>query len=232
MRSLFILLVILSCSQQQINQVLEEARKLDGRPLTQKEMSMGLKQALSKGVRESVMNLAQPNGYWASDDVRIPLPKEAQVVKDTLNKLGLSSIVKKAELSINRAAEDAATAAKPIFLKAITNLSFTDLVAIVRGNESEATEYLKRTTESELVNAFRPKVTASLKKVDATKYWGSVMSRYNRIPFIPKVNPDLNSHVNKLAIDGLFQRIAKEEVEIRKNPAARTTELLRRVFAR
>lgn len=231
MLKILLVLLLSACSQQQINQALNQIQSLNG-PLTKEQMSSGLKEALLKGLDKSTGTLSQLNGFLKNDSIKIPFPKEANIIKSTLDKLGLNSLTNKVELSLNRAAEDATKAAKPIFMAAIKDLTFTDVMKIVKGNSNEATNFLRSKTENKLFQAFSPQISKSLKKVDATKYWNDVIGKYNDIPFMKKVNPDLNSYVTKLAIDGLFTEIAKEEDNIRKNPKARTTELLRKVFSK
>jgi len=231
--TLVLISVLTSCSQQQLTNVLSEASKmanLGSGPLSQGQMASGLKEALLKGLNKSVTSLSAKDGFLKNNLLKIPFPEEAKIIKKTLGTLGMNSLVNKTEVSLNRAAEDAASAAKPIFMAAITKLTFSDVMKIVRGNGTEATEYLKKATSGQLTQAFAPKIATSLKKVDATKYWGDLMGQYNRVPLVKKVNPNLNSYVTGLAIKGLFSKIADEEVNIRKNPAARTTELLKRVF--
>ncbi len=151
-----------------------------------------------------------------------------RLVESKLRAIGLGSQVDKAILSINRAAEDAAKEAEPIFVSAITGMSISDAIGIVRGEENAATQYLKKTTSAELKTKFQPVIKSSLDKVDATKYWTDLINTYNKIPLVQKMNPDLAAYVTDQAIAGLFVMIAKEELKIRKDPVARTTELLKR----
>ena len=234
MKKLFLMLFLLGCSQEQLNNVLVQAQQMatvGSGPLTEGQMAAGLKEALLNGLNKSVSALSVRDGFLKNNLLKIPFPEEAKIIKTTLGAIGLSSLVDKTEVSLNRAAEDAASAAKPIFMAAITKLTFSDVLKIVQGSGTEATQYLKKATSSQLTQAFSPKIATSLKKVDATKYWSDLMGQYNRVPLVKKVNPDLNSYVTQLAIKGLFSKIADEEVNIRKNPKARTSELLKRVFA-
>jgi hypothetical protein len=134
-------------------------------------------------------------------------------------------------MTLNRGAEDAAKEAKPIFITAIKSMTIQDAWGILKGNDNAATEYLKRTTSPQLKEKFKPVIQASLEKVNATRYYRDIVTRYNQIPMVAKVNPDLDDYATDRAIEGLFLMIAKEEKNIRDNPEARTTELLRRVFA-
>jgi len=222
-------LVLLACSSQQINDVIN-ATLSQGGALTTSEIGSGLKEALTVGLSSSVGRTSMTNGFLKNPLIKIPFPKEALIVKNTLDKVGLGSLNNKVVTSLNRAAEDASTAAKPIFMAAITKLTFSDIMKIFNGPNNAATEYLKRATTSELITAFKPSIAKSLQKVHATQYWGEVMGKYNSIPFMKKINPDLKSYVTNQAISGLFKEIAKEEGKIRTNPAARTTALLKRVF--
>jgi hypothetical protein len=170
------------------------------------------------------------DGYFKNMEIKIPFPPEAANIENKLRAVGLGSQVDKAVLSINRAAEDAAKEAKPIFVSAITGMSIMDAIGIVKGSDNAATQYLQKTTSPELITKFRPVIQSSLDKVNATKYWTDVINTYNKIPLVQRMNPDLAAYVTDQAIEGLFVMIAKEELKIRKDPVARTTEILRKVF--
>jgi hypothetical protein len=202
------------------------------RPLTEAEVAGGLKEALSIGITKGATAAAQPDGYNKNSLIRIPFPQDVQKVETTLRTMGMGSLVDNFVLSLNRAAEDAAQEARPIFLGAIRKLTIKDVWGILTGGKDAATQYLKRTTSEELKVAFTPKIQASLDKVNATKYYSDVIGAYNRIPLVQKVNPDLTGYATQKAIDGLFLLVAQEEANIRQNPVARTTDLLRRVFAK
>lgn len=197
--------------------------------LSTNDIASGLKEALEQGVTKGTKQLSSLDGYFGNEAIKILMPPEAKKVEDNLRKLGLGKQVDEAITSMNRAAEDAAKSAAPIFVKAIKGMSFQDAMNILKGPENAATEYLKNTTTKSLTEAFRPVIDSSLIKVDATKYWNTVFSTYNRVAF-KKINPDLTEYVTERALSGLFYKIAEEEVSIRKNPAARTTELLKKVF--
>ncbi|MGV3504404.1 MAG: DUF4197 domain-containing protein [Adhaeribacter sp.] len=202
------------------------------RPLTEAEVAGGLKEALSIGISKGATTASQPDGYYKNSLIRIPFPQDVKKVESTLRAIGMGSQVDAFVLSMNRAAEDAAQSAKPIFLGAIKKLTIKDVWGILTGGKDAATQYLKRTTSEELKIAFTPKIQASLDKVNATKYYSDVMGAYNNIPLVQKVNPDLTGYATQKAIDGLFVLVAQEEANIRQNPIARTTDLLRRVFAK
>jgi hypothetical protein len=160
------------------------------------------------------------------------LPPDAQKAESVLRKIGLGGQVDKAILAINRGAEDAVGEAGPIFVTAIKEMTLTDALGIVRGNKDAATQYFKRNTSQELITAFTPSIQASLDGTNATKYYANIANTYNRLPTgSNKVNPDLTNYVVQKAVDALFDQIAKEEANIRANPLARTTDILKKVFA-
>ena len=158
------------------------------------------------------------------------MPPEAQKVERALRSVGLGGEVDKAILAMNRAAEDAAAQAAPIFINAIKAMTIQDGLGILQGGNGAATRYLKGKTTAQLTNAFRPVIENSLRKVDATKYWAEVFRLYNQMPFVSKVNPDLTAYVTEKALSGLFVTVEQEENKIRQNPSARVTDLLRKVF--
>ena len=197
----------------------------------QSQIAEGLKQALTIGTQNSTNKLSAVDGFFADAAIKILMPPEAQNVEKTLRQFGLGSLVDKTILSLNRAAEDAAKSATPIFVDAIRAMTLTDALNIVRGGDTSVTHYFREKTSTKLFNAFRPVIQNSLDKVDATKYYGDLIQRYNDFPTtINKLNPDLASYVTGRATDALFSLIAVEEKNIRENPVARTTEILRKVF--
>ncbi|WP_192821754.1 DUF4197 domain-containing protein [Rufibacter sp. LB8] len=221
------------CTASQIQQAVDGvagATNTTGRPLTQTEVASGLREALSQGISKGANQASQTDGFYGNNLIRIPFPKDVQKVENTLRQIGLGSEVDKFILTLNRGAEDAAKSAVPIFVSAIKQLTFSDVWNILSGEKDAATQFLKRTTTSQLTQAFTPIMQKSLDKVQATKYYTDLVNQYNRIPLVQKVNPDLKSYATQKAIDGLFLLVAQEEANIRENPIARTTELLRRVF--
>lgn len=200
--------------------------------LSSLDISNGLKQALELGVSQGVDLLSKKNGYYDNNLVKILLPEQLQKVDKTLRQIGLGSLADQGIKLLNTAAEDAVNEAKPIFINAIKNLTFSDAAAILAGNKDAATQYLQKTTTSQLVNAFSPKIKASLDKVGANEIWSQIMSKYNAIPFVNQVNADLTGYVTEKAIDGLFLQVAKKEEDIRTNISARTTPLLQKVFSK
>lgn len=229
---IFSLAIFSACSSSQINQTLGEVNKaleLE-QPLTTNEVAEGLKEALIKGISSGSDLASQIDGYFKNPDIKIPFPPEVKKVEDKLRQLGLNSEVDRFILTLNRGAEEAAKEAKPIFISAIKSMTIQDAWGILKGESDAATQYLKRTTSLQLKEKFKPVIQGALNKVNATKYYGDIVNTYNQIPFVQDVNPDLNEYATEKAMEGLFVMIAKEEKSIRENPAARTTELLRRVF--
>jgi hypothetical protein len=228
---LFVSLVFAGCTASQVQQTIDGLLdSTTGAPVTQGEVANGLKEALTVGISKGADLASQTDGFYQNSLIRIPFPPEVQRVETRLRQIGLGGEVDKFILSLNRGAEDAARSAKPIFISAIRSLTIQDAWAILRGDKNAATEYLRRTTSDQLTNAFQPVMQTSLDRVNATRYYGEIITRYNQIPLVQKVNPDLEGYATQKAIDGLFLLIEEEEANIRENPVARTTELLRRVF--
>ena len=198
--------------------------------LSSDEIITGLKEALSLGAEKSTAKLSAPDGFFKDAAVKILLPQQVQDIEKKMRMFGLGKLVDNAELSMNRAAEDASKSAAPIFLSAIKQMSVTDALSILRGTDTAATAYLRQTTTLKLTNAFMPIVTESLKKTDAAKYWKDVFAAYNRFSSKP-VDTDINSYVTSKALDGIFYYVGKEEINIRQNPAGRVTDILKKVFA-
>jgi len=206
-------------------------KKIPGSGLTEKDAALGIKEALTQGIGKAVLNLHKTDGFFGSDIYKLLLPPDSQKAEKTLRKIGLGSQVDKAILAINRGAEDAVGSATPIFTNAIKEMTVTDALGIVRGNKDAATQYFRRKTSQELIAAFTPPVKTSLDKTNATRYYADIANTYNRLPTsFDKVNPDLTNYVVGKAVDALFDQIAKEEANIRANPVARTTEILKKVF--
>jgi hypothetical protein len=195
-------------------------------------IASGLKEALSIGVQKGTQRLAAADGFFKDAAVKILLPPEAQKVEKTLRNVGMGKLVDSAILSMNRAAEDAAKSASPIFVNAIKEMSIQDAVGILKGTDTAATGYLRTKTTSPLTEAFRPVIETSLAKVNATKHWNSLVTAYNKIPLVSKVNPDLSAYVTEKALSGIFYQVGQEEKLIRKDPMARTTDLLKSVFGK
>ena len=194
-------------------------------------ISEGLKQALEVGVSSGVDLLSRDGGYFKDQAVKILLPDELRQVDSALRKIGLTSLADEGLKILNKAAESAVNEAKPIFISAIKNMTISDAMGILKGDEVAATNYLKNSTFSSLETAFAPKIEASLSRVGADRIWNDIITQYNQIPFVKKVEPNLTSYVTHQAINGLFVKIGDKEKEIRTNIAARTTPLLKSVFA-
>lgn len=228
---LALLVFNVGCASAQVNKLLKDITT--GRvPLSQSEIANGLKQALEQGVGKGTDLASKTDGYFKNELIKILLPEDAQKVEKTLRQMGLGSEVDRALLAINRGAERAAVEAKPIFVNAIKQMNIQDALAILKGEPTAATDFLKRTTNAQLVELFKPKIQASLDEVGATKYYGDLANSYNKIPLSrQKIEPGLNAYVTQKAIDGLFVLIAEEEKNIRQNPAGRTTDLMKKVFA-
>jgi len=222
------LLLLVSCSSEEIKKYIDTIDK--ERPLTSTEVIHGLKEALNVGTINATAALSKANGYLSNKFIKIPFPPKARTVENTLRKVGLGSLVGKVVTSLNRAAEKAAPRAKSIFFGAIKKMTFKDAMQILRGKDNEATLYFQRTTSTQLRKAFRPDIQRSLDKVNATRYWADVMGAYNDVPFTSNVNPDLAGYVTQKALEGLFYTVAEEERKIRKDPIARVTSILKRVF--
>ena len=194
------------------------------------EIGQGIKQALEIGTSKGADQLSAKDGFLGNLAVKLLFPPEAQKVEKTLRSIGLGSLADNVILSLNRAAEDAAKEAKPIFVSAIKQMTITDATNILLGNKDAATEYFKRVTTAQLTAKFSPVVTNSLSKVGATKYWGDAAGKYNKLPLVKPINTDLSGYVTQKAIAGMFIQVAQEELTIRNNLNARSTTLLQKVF--
>ncbi|PSR02912.1 MAG: DUF4197 domain-containing protein [Bacteroidetes bacterium SW_11_45_7] len=226
MRTLTIILIALlnlstntACAQlfEDAKDAVEETTNAGSSGLSQEEAAKGIKEALKKGAKKGVADVSQLNGYFKNPEIKIPFPPDAQEVADKMRDIGMGDQV-------------AADQAKPIFINAITSLTIQDAIDIVNGKDNAATNYLRRTTSSQLKKEFKPDIEKSLDKVNATKYWNDIITRYNKIPMVEDKNPDLAEHVTDRAIKGLFVMVAKEENKIREEPIARTSDILKKVF--
>jgi len=229
--ALFSLLVFPAVSDAQITlPKLFPAKKTSG-AVTENEAGQGIKEALLQGVTTAVLNLNKKDGFFGSEFYKMLLPEDAKKMENTLRSIGMGAQVDKAILSINRGAEDAVAFAKPIFVDAVKQMTLTDALNILKGSNNAATNYFKEKTKLQLITAFTPSVKSSLDKVDATKYYSDIVTTYNKLPTtFKKVEPNLTAFVVGRAVDALFDQVAKEEANIRANPVARTTDLLKKVF--
>ena len=199
--------------------------------ITEAEAAQGIREALDQGVGRGITLLNKQDGFFGSEAYKLFLPAEAQRIESTLRQLGMGSMVDRAILQINRAAEDAVGFARPIFLDAISEMTIADAINIIRGPKDAATQYFRQKTTDKLIAAFSPIIKSSLDKFSATKYYGEVINTYNNFPTtLNKLNPDLPSYVVNKAVTALFDQIGQEEANIRANPVARTTEILKKVF--
>lgn len=219
---------LFSCAEMQ--QVLEQLPQQTG-VLSQTEMGNGLKEALNNGITKQVSKLTATDGFFRNEAVKILLPEELQKVDTKLRQLGMTKLADDGLRILNRAAEDAVKEATPIFVNAVTQMTFTDAKNILFGNESSATNYLQNTTTTALYGKFNPVIKSSFAKVGADKIWTQIITKYNSIPLVNKVNPDLTDYTTNKALEGVFKMIAVEEKDIRTNFSARTSDLLKRVFA-
>lgn len=200
--------------------------------LTNEDIIAGLKEALSVGSKNASGLANKVDAYYKNPVLFIPFPPEAKKIQETLVSIGQTKLVNDFVLTVNRAAEDAAKEAAPIFVNAVKAMTIKDGLNILNGNNDAATQFLKTNTQAELMKKFKPVIESSLKKVNATKYWESVITTYNKVPMVTKMNPDLAGYTTQKAIDGLFILLAKEELKIRQDPAARVTEILKKVFGK
>jgi hypothetical protein len=199
--------------------------------ITDAEAAQGIREALNQGVDKGISFLNKADGFFGNEAYKLFLPPDAKKIENTLRTIGMGNMVDKAILQINRGAEDAVGHAKPIFVDAIKSMTISDAINIVRGQSDAATNYFRQKTTEKLTAAFTPVIKNSLDKLSATKYYADVVNSYNILPTtFNKINPDLPSYVVGKAVDALFDRIAKEEANIRENPVARTSETLKKVF--
>ncbi|KQO33202.1 hypothetical protein ASF10_19195 [Flavobacterium sp. Leaf82] len=237
MKKILILSLFLSLSSYaQVKETLAQklsrlSTQLSGVGVGGVDIAAGLKEALNKGITEQVSKLTAVDGFYKNEAVKILMPAELQKVDATLRKIGMSSLADEGIKVLNRAAEDAVKEATPIFVSAVKNMSFTDAKNILLGNESAATTYLQGNTNTALYAKFNPVIKTSFEKVGADVVWKNIINKYNTIPLVKKVNPDLTDYTTNQALVGVFKMIAVEEKDIRTNINARTSPLLKKVFA-
>ncbi len=214
--------------QNTINNVVNQTT--GGSSLTSAEIIKGLKEALTVGTNSSTASASKVDGFLKNTKIKIPFPADAKSMETKLRAMGMGAQCDKFIESINRGAEEAAKSAAPIFLEAIKNLTITDGLTILKGSNDAATKYLSSNTTASLKIKFKPIVEAALKKVEVTKYWNPLASKYNKIPMVTKVNPNLDDYVTTKAIDGLFLLIAEQELLIRTDAGSRISDILKKVF--
>lgn len=217
----------LGCAQLQ--QVVNQIPTQVG--ISQSEIGLGLKEALNNGITKQVVKLTAVDGFYKNELVKILLPEELKKVDKTLRSIGMSKLADEGLKVINRAAEDAVKEATPIFVDAIKGMSFKDAKNILLGNKNSATTYLQNTTSTALYAKFNPVIKNSYAKVGADKVWTNIINKYNSIPLVNKVNPDLTDYTTTKAMEGVFKMVAVEENNIRTNLVSRTSDLLKRVFS-
>lgn len=222
---------LLNTTKKDAKKILKtESTSSTAKPLSNEEIIEGLKEALNVGTKNSTAKASAVDGFYKNPKLFIPFPPEAKKVKETLDALGMQQQTGKFVMTLNRAAEEAAKDAAPVFLNAIKAMTITDGLTILKGSDSAATKYLQNTTHAELKTKFTPIVQNAINKVELTKYWNPLITEYNKVPFVEKQNPDLTAYVTDRALVGLFKLVAEEELKIRKNPAAQVTDILKRVF--
>ncbi len=235
-KTLLLLLLIPIASNAQFKDLIKKANEkvvtaTKSKTSTGLDIGAALKEALNKGVTEQVSKLTAVDGFYKNEAVKILMPEELQKVDKTLRKMGLSSLADDGIKALNRAAEDAVKTSTPIFVDAIKGMSFTDAKKILMGNENAATVYLQSSTTKPLYAKFSPVVQESMSKVGADVIWTSIIKKYNSIPLVTKVNPDITDYVTNKALDGVFKMITVEEKNIRTNLSSRTSDLLKKAFA-
>ncbi len=226
---LFLMMALLVLTTQRC-EVLQQLELPTG-TLTKDEVVKALKEALKIGTEKAVAQLARENGFYLDDEVKIPFPEEVKFVEEKLRAIGLNSLVDNFVAKMNHAAEEAVSKAGPIFYDAIRQMTITDAVNILNGDDHAATDYFREKTYDQLVSAFKPDIEKALNTMHVADYWKKVTTAYDKLPFTKKVETDLPLYVTQKAIDGLFVKVAEQEKLIREDPKARTTELLKKVFA-
>ncbi len=229
MKKLYFIFLLTLASCGELQQIADNYGMSGG--IGNEQIATALKQALQQGIDKEVSRLMKPGGFYNQPDIRILLPEELQQVDKTLRKIGLGKLADEGIKKLNRAAEEAVKEAKPVFVQAIREMTFEDAKNILLGEPNAATQYLKNKTSGQLYQKFRPIVQQSFAKVEADKIWNQIISRYNRIPFVKKVNPDLTDYVTRKALEGVYKKIEVEEKKIRTDINERTTELMKKVFA-
>ena len=229
-----LMISVSSCQSQNFGNILKQANDVLGGTtsgaLTTQEISRGLKEALTVGIKNSSSQASALDGYLGNQTIKLLFPPEAQKVEQKLRDIGLGRECDKFITALNRGAEKAAEKAVPVFVDAITQMTIQDALGILRGDKDAATNYLKRTSSVALMNAFAPIMQDAINSTGATKLYGDIANTYNKIPFQQKINPDLQQYATQKAVDGLFLLVAQEEQKIRENPAARVSDILKRVF--
>ena len=232
---LVMLIPMISCSQIDFNKIGKDIDKninknVIKKPLSNEEIISGLKEALNVGSNNASSAGSKTDGYFKHPVIKIPFPPEAQQMESKLRSIGMGKQVDEFVMTLNRAAEEAAKGAAPVFVDAVKKMTISDGLTILKGSDTAATSYLKKTTSPQLHDSFKPVIRTATQKVDVTKYWTPLVTAYNKIPFVTRMNPDLDEYITQRALSGLFFLVSQEETKIRKDPAARVTDILKKVF--
>jgi hypothetical protein len=231
MKTSSLFLILLLCFTSSCAELQQVANQIPQKALSSTDIASGLREALTKGIDKQVTKLTIKDGFFKNELVKIALPTELQKVDKALRNIGLSSLADEGLKVLNRAAEDAVKEATPIFVNAVKNITFTDAKNILLGTDNAATEFLKTGTSDPLYTKFNPIIKKSFTKVGADKVWSNLITKYNTIPFVKKVNPDLTDYTTQEALKGVYTMIAFEEKEIRTKISSRSSTLLQKVFA-
>lgn len=231
--SLVLTFSLTSCKTETLQTVLGQTSEilLSGQKPSDQEIGLGLKEALTLSIEKGAQSLSQRDGFLTNEAVKIFLPPEIKEIQSSLRKVGLGQVSDELTIRLNRAAEDAAVKSVPIFKKAIFQMTFKDVMSVLTGPNDAATNYLKKTTSDEILQAFKPEISKSLNKVGAAKLWRETFVRYNAIPFVKKVNTDLTAYTSGQALEGLFHSVSLREQDIRQSSSFRATPLLKKVFS-
>ena len=230
---LYLFIAFTFCGCHELQQVIDQLPQgtIGGPGLSNDYIASGLRQALDRGIDLQVTKLTQKDGFFRNQLVKILLPAELQKVDNTLRKIGLSKLADQGLKVLNRAAEDAVGEATPIFVNAVKGITFADAKNILLGNNNAATQYLNQKTNTALYQKFSPVISNSLNKVGANDIWANIINKYNSVPLTSKVNPNLTDYVTQEALKGVYTMIGVEEKKIRTQISARTSDVLRKVFA-
>jgi hypothetical protein len=230
---LVFILPLTCCSQIDFNKISKEVDKTingDKGGLTNDEIIRGLKEALNVGSNNAAGSASKVDGFFKNPVIKIPFPPEAKEMEAKLRSLGMNKQVDDFILTVNRAAEEAAKQSASVFINAVTSMTISDGLSILRGSDTAATAFLRKTTGGQLHDKFKPVIQNATQKVQVTKYWNPLATTYNALPFVKKVNPDLEEYITQRALNGLYYLVSQEEAKIRKDPSARVTDLLKKVF--
>ena len=216
-------LMLFGCSDKALQET-------DYVPLTEAEVTQALKDVLSRGIVRSVASASRSDGYFANPQLKIELPEDAAKLTNTLRKLGFGADIDRSVLQLNRAAEQAAGRAKPVFIKAITSMSIDNAFDLLNGAQDAATRYLIDESGDELYEQFRPIISQALAETSAARYYADIVNHYNALPLVYDADPQLDDYLTEQALDGLFVLMAQEEATVRTLASSRSTRLMRRVF--